>query len=50
MNTGALVLEEDIHSFSFSDSFCASLESAKKEELLNAYVCVCMCVCFLSFS
>ncbi len=51
MNKGALVLEEDIHSFSFSDSFCASLESTKKEESLNAFVCVraraCVCV-FLS--
>jgi len=50
MNKGALVLEEDIHSFSFSDSFCASLESTKKEESLNVYVCACMCVCFFSFS
>jgi hypothetical protein len=52
MNKGALVLEEDIHSFSFSDSFCASFESTKKEESLNAFVCARtrMCVCFFSFS
>jgi hypothetical protein len=50
MNKGALVLEEDTHSFSFSDSFCASLESTKKEESLNAFVCACMCVCFFNFS
>jgi hypothetical protein len=50
MNKGALVLEEDIHLLSFSDSFCASLESTKREESLNAYVSVCMCVRFFSFS